>query len=277
MKLYRIYFLLHMVMKLLKTFTFFIARNNIIRSKIFVTSENQHNFGRNSKDDFIKNKKIISISPGGFKGFYMLGICKYIKQNYDLEEYIFSGASAGAWNSLVLCYKGDLNELICNLLEESLQKTKTISELENLIKHKLLSNYKTSDFDLRRLFIGVTTISKQGSNTIIYSGFETLEDAINCCIASSHIPLITGGLTNMYRNEYSFDGGFSKFPYLNVTKPVIHITPGIWKTPSNEKPSITHYTTLFSKNDYKFHELIDIGHNDAIKHKEFLDSAFGKK
>jgi len=279
MKLYRIYLLLHIVMKIFKTFTFFIARHNLIRSKILVTSQNEHMFGPFFNNEIIKNKKIISISPGGFKGFYMLGICKYIKQNYDLEDYIFSGASAGAWNSLVLCHKGDPEKFINNLLDDSLQKTKSISELENLIKHKLLSSYNTNDFDLTKLFIGVTTMSKQGTNTIIYSGFESLEDAINCCIASSHIPLVTGGLTNVYRNKYSFDGGFSKFPYLNATDPVIHITPSIWKPTNknhNEKTSITDYTTLFSKDDFKFHELIDIGVRDAIKHKNVLDSIFGK-
>jgi hypothetical protein len=264
----------------MKSIAFFLARNNIIRSKILVTNQNKHKFGPLFNNDFIKDKKIISISPGGFKGFYMLGICKYIKQNYDLDDYIFSGASAGAWNSLVLSYKGNIDTMINNLLDDSLHTTKTIHELENLIKHKLLSNYKTDEFDLMRLFIGVTTMSAQGTNTIIYSGFESLEDAINCCIASSHIPLITGGLTNIYRNEYSFDGGFSRFPYLNITNPAIHITPSIWKPTNknnNEKPSITDYTTLFSKDDFKFYELIEIGYQDAERHKNFLDNVFDKK
>jgi hypothetical protein len=262
-----------MIIQMLKTVAFFIARKNIIRSKILVNSENKHVFGVNYTEDFIKDKRIISISPGGFKGFYMLGICKYIKENYNLENYIFSGASAGAWNSLLLCYKGDINAIIEKILDDSLQKTKSISELEDIFKKKIVSTYNTNDFDLRRLFVGVTTVSRYNSNTIIYSGFDNLEDAINCCIASSHIPLITGGLTNVYRNTYSFDGGFSKFPYLNVTTPDIHITPNIWKVFKNgHSPSITDYTTLFSKNDYKFSELIEKGYNDAMKNKEYLDN-----
>ena len=32
----------------------------------------------------LRNKHIISISPGGYKGFYIMGICKYVKQNYKL-------------------------------------------------------------------------------------------------------------------------------------------------------------------------------------------------
>ena len=60
----------------------------------------------------IHNKKIITLSPGGFRGFYVLGICKYIKENYDLSDYVFSGASAGAWNSLFLCYDGEMDKFI---------------------------------------------------------------------------------------------------------------------------------------------------------------------
>ena len=49
--------------------------------------------------------KIISISPGGFKGFYQLGISSYIKDNYYTENILFTGASAGAWVSLMMVYK----------------------------------------------------------------------------------------------------------------------------------------------------------------------------
>ena len=46
--------------------------------------------------------KIISSKAAGLKGFYMLGVSKYIKDNYDLSDTIFYGASAGSWNSLYL-------------------------------------------------------------------------------------------------------------------------------------------------------------------------------
>ena len=99
-----------------------------------------------------------------------------------------------------------------------------------------------------------------------------MDDAINCCIASSHIPLITGGLTNIYRNIYSFDGGFSKYPYLNISKSVLHITPSMWKHNSQHKQlTIGELTTLFSKDKYNFTELIKNGFNDASINKNYLD------
>ena len=232
-------------------------------------------------NEFIQNKKLISISPGGYKGFYVLGICKYIKENYNLDNYIFSGASAGAWNSLLLCYNYDIHDIIEQIVDNHIQSARSLYEMEQNLKYKILTKYTSDDFDLRRLFIGVTTMQKYNYNTTIFSGFNNLEDAINCCIASSHIPLVTGGLTNVYRNFISFDGGFSKYPYLNITTPVLHITPSIWKkkdkkdkNDKNTKMSITDYTTLFSKDKFVFVDMIRNGYKDASENKDMLDKIF---
>jgi len=233
------------------------------------------NYINNNK--FIQNKKLISISPGGYKGFYVLGICKYIKDHYNLENYIFSGASAGAWNSLLLCFKRDMKEIQEQLVDNSIQNASSIFDMEQKLKSKLLNKYTIDDFDLRRLFIGVTTVNQYTYNTTIFSGFNSLEDTVNCCIASSHIPMVTGGLTNIYQNFFSFDGGFSKYPYLNITKPVLHITPIIWNkndTNKNRKLRITDYTTLFSKNKFIFIDMVDKGYRDAHENKEELDKIF---
>jgi len=230
-----------------------------------------------SENVFLKNKKIISISPGGFKGFYVLGICKFIKQNYDLENYVFSGASAGSWNSLLLCFKRDISEIETKILDSDLQNIEKISDIENRIKSKLLHYYKSDDFDLRRLFIGVTTIDNCKKNTVIYTDFHNLEDAIDCCIASSHIPLITGGLTNVYRNVFTFDGGFSKSPYVNFSQPVLHIYPSIWTKKKNnftKTLTISDYTTLLSKEKYNFKDLVEKGFYDSVENQKYLDSIF---
>jgi len=241
------------------------------------------------KEGQISNEnKLISISPGGFKGFYMMGTVNYIKDTYPLDNFIFSGASAGAWNALFMTFKGEPLELVLDIIEDA-KKALSIVDLEYGIKYKILQKYSDNDFDLKKLYIGVTNFENLKMKTHIYSDFNNLEDAINCCIASSHIPYITGGFKNIYNNEYSFDGGFSKYPYLNIIKPTMHITPDIWflkqkRTPKNcvEKflnisTEINKYTTLFSKDKFDFYSLYDNGYNDAKKNKDFLDSIFIRK
>jgi len=244
-------------------------------------------------NNFIKNKKLISISPGGLKGFYELGVLSYIKDNYNMDNYIFSGASAGAWNALFMCYKNDTKKFVYGLLDYKLSQTKNIKELEFFLKYKLLSKYNSDDFDLRRLFVGVTTLKQFKPVTNIFSDFNSLEDAINCCIASSHIPLVTGGLTNRYHNMYTFDGGFSNYPYLNFTENVLHITPTMWKNLNNNVIDIKN-SALNSKETFlnsftslniilelflmvknrNYMELFDNGYLDAKNNKELLDKIF---
>jgi hypothetical protein len=238
------------------------------------------------ENEFIVNKKLITISPGGYKGFYLLGILTYLKENYETDNLVFSGASAGAWNSLFMCYKGDPMTFVYNFLDVNMRKAKSITELRYFFKYKLLSSYKTDDFDLRKLFIGVTTFKRFMPNINIYTDFEDLEDAINCCMASSHIPLITGGITNRYKNMFSFDGGFSKYPYLDKER-VLHISLSMWdelKGINSNKSflkqnllNIKKFSEFFSLSKNNLLELFDNGYQDAKMHKQHFDDILDSK
>jgi hypothetical protein len=239
-----------------------------------------------NNNEFLKDKKLITISPGGFKGFYLLGILAYLKENYNTDNLIFSGASAGAWNSLFMSYKGDTMRFVYNFLDENIRKANSLTELQYFLKYKLISTYKTDDFDLKRIFIGVTTINKLKLNTNIYTDFDDLEDAINCCMASSHIPLITGGLTNRYKNIFSLDGGFSDYPYLDKDK-LLHISLSLWDELKGINSSkhflkikmltIKNFSDFFSLSKNNLLELFDDGYQDAKIHKDYLDNIFEKK
>ena len=100
------------------------------------------------ENEFIRNKNIISISPGGYKGIYVLGVCNYIKDNFNLDKYVFSGASAGAWNSLMLAYKHDTTKIKRDVLDYSLRNTNSILQIENTIKERLLMYTKIEDYDI---------------------------------------------------------------------------------------------------------------------------------
>jgi len=269
-------------------------QNNEKFSKQYIISSRNNNIYSDNEaklfideNKFLANKKLITISPGGFKGFYLLGILTYIKENYNTDNLIYSGASAGAWNGLFMCYKGDSFKFVYNLLDYNIKKAKSITELEYYLKYKLLSKYNNTDFDLDRLFIGVTTIQNFQTRTNIFSDFETLEDAINCCFASSHIPFITGSFTNKYHNMFTFDGGFSKYPYLDRDR-LLHVSPSMWRELNKEdekeknifKNSIKkakHFAEIFSISKNNLLELFDDGYHDARKNKHFLDAIFVSK
>lgn len=296
------YIILFLTFSILNTTVVSFKKNNIAIKKnllkekpcseeqCIITSKNHNMYCNSAADlyikqhDFLSNKKLITISPGGFKGFYLMGVLTYIKETYNMSDYIFSGASAGSWNSLFMCYKGEALEFVYNLLDYNIKKAKSISEMQYFLKYKILSSYKDTDFDLQRLFIGVTSFAKFRPTTNIFSDFSDLDDAINCCMASSHIPFITGGITNRYNNMFSFDGGFSNYPYLNKDSGVLHVSHTMWEDLKNGKnkkrsiktliQSVKHFSEFFSISKNNLLELFDNGYNDAKKNKEYLDEIF---
>ena len=233
----------------------------------------------------LKNKKLIAISPAGLRGFYLLGIMSYIKENYDTSNYIFTGASAGAFNALFATYKYDPSDIVNILDIENIFSDDnggcSISELQQNIKKALLDNFSTNDFELDKLFIGVTTVKHFHIKTNIYHHFENLEDAIDASIASSNIPFITGNIMHKYNNLYSFDGGFSKYPFLHLFEPTLHITSDIWDNIESGKTDnrtlfkiIREFITFFFTKSNDFINLYKKGYNDSLKNKDYLDEIF---
>lgn len=230
------------------------------------------------------NKLIIS-TPGGLFGFYFMGVSSFIKEHYNLENYVFSGASAGAWNSLFLSLQSDPKPFINEILDIDIKNIKSIRKLEDKMKKSLLSKYQDDDFDLNKLYLGVTVFDKRRFQLCIYNDFSSLEDTLDCCIASSHIPFITGGAFCIYRNKFSFDGGFFNYPYLNVTTPSLVIERNIWdkqnKDSNETNVSIINcsFESFFDLNklDMSLRELYECGYSDSMKNKEILDAIFPEK
>jgi len=216
-----------------------------------------------NSNKFFKDKKVISVSPAGFNGFYVMGVCTYMKENYDTNEFVFSGASAGAWNALYMTLRTDPVFLKKLLVQNERYRHKNIFQIEEEMKETILKYYTARDFDLDRLFIGVTTFGQ----TNIYTDFESLEDAIDCCIASSHIPIVTGEMFHRYQNKCSFDGGFSESPYVNADQVALHLSPKMWNQNRN-----TGFHLLFQRGD--FENLFQCGYRDTVLYgRATLDAA----
>jgi hypothetical protein len=223
---------------------------------------------KNFLNDVLYKKKLINITPGGILGYYDTGICKVIKKKYMLNNYIFTGASAGSWNSLFMSYKhSNIDKIINKIFEINIDNIKNIKELQQNLKKKILDNFKTEDFDLDKIFISVCVYDNYDLNNYIYTNFKSLENAIDCCIASSNIPFLTGDLFHRFENKISFDGGFLNFPHLIIKKPILKITNSLWG-----RKRI--FTSLFDKINNNIVNLYNEGINDTIKNISILDELF---
>ena len=100
--------------------------------------------------------KLIISTPGGLNGFYLLGVSSYLKENYNLTDYLYSGASAGAWNSLFLSFRGNDTEFINNLIYSDIHDKLPVVEIETPNeKQSINKGYSCKRFRTRQSDIGV--------------------------------------------------------------------------------------------------------------------------
>tara|TARA_Y100000991_G_scaffold18506_1_gene12117 strand:- start:6604 stop:7389 length:786 start_codon:yes stop_codon:yes gene_type:complete len=220
-------------------------------------------------------KSFISISPSGFYGFYTLGISSFIKNNYNIENYNYLGASSGSWGSLLSCYKHDNLNLVSDLLNQDfLEKSKNAYSLQKSMSKYLLDKYETEDFNLDKLHISLSEYNRFKLSNKVITNFTSLEDAINCCISSSHIPLITSNkLINIYRGKIVFDGGFTKFPPTSINNTFI-ITSNCFNY-ADTKNAFLGIITRNISSDIAI-KLFNMGYFDSKKNKKYLDNYFDK-
>jgi len=225
-------------------------------------------------------QQIITIAPCGLYGFYELGTLTYIKLHYDLSQVYFSGASAGAWNALFLSYRGDSWSFAMSIINDiHIKKSTTLKTLQSRISNILLQQYTTEDFDLDKLWVGITRLSPRLSPMVL-SPYNSLEDAVEGCIASSHIPFVMGNLLYLYKGKYVVDGGFSNYPYLhtNNSSVILHVEPNMWKQKNNVLMSnfmrnIVVGSLSLRKNSTPY-ILFCRGYKDALQNKSYLDKIF---
>jgi len=258
--------ILGMIYTYIKTLVYsFTSKKYLVTNKSTVYCEKGMPYYMKSAN--LTDKKIISISGSGYYGFYNLGVCSYIKEHYDTSNYLFTGTSSGAWNSLFMTLKNEKNikRVKKLLMHNKLYKNKNAKQILETLKNKLLKKYTMDDFDLSRLFIGLTSFGK----THIYTEFDDLQDVVDCCVSSSTVPFISGSIFNKYKNVCAFDGLFCNSPYLTTNENVLHIHHTMWN--KNKKIKVS----LFKTNFFNFEELYEKGYQDtALYGKEKLDKLF---
>ena len=219
-------------------------------------------------------KRFISINPAGVYGFYTLGISSYIKDNYNLDQYYFIGASSGSWNSLLCCYKYNQTNLITKLLKQDFfENSSSISNLQKNLSNYILTNYISEDFNLDKLYISISEFNNFELKNVIIHNFTNLENALECCILSSHIPFITSdSFIKKYRDKIAFDGGLTEFPP-KIISTYFEISPSKYNSKNIEKA----FLGLITKNvSIKIiQELYSKGYHDSHYQKKDIDTYFG--
>ena len=203
--------------------------------------------------------KTIALRAGGIKGFYMMGVCKYIKDNYVLDNVYYYGASAGSWNALFMTQKTGTNEYIDFVKKWNQNKFEKFIDIENKISEYLLETQ--NDFDFQKLNVCVGVVDKLRIRKTIFGNFQTLEDVIDCNKASSHIPyLSSNSLFYKYKDHLCLDGGIYREPYdkKEIQKPDLEISYWMW---NNEEIKTCEIHNI------NIEKMIHMGYEDTYKNR----------
>lgn len=216
----------------------------------------------------VNKNKLVTFGPGGITGFYTLGVTSYLKDNYNLTDYSFLGASAGSWNALLLTCK-DENYIIDKLLSQNMfHKTTSVSNLLTDIKTYVETTYVASDFELNKLYISVSVLNLFRFKPRVLYNFTSLQDATNGCFYSSYIPFVTGKVQFLYLKNLIFDGAIGKFPPKHISS-YFDVYPSMWGRQFTSKDRFVYPTDT----NY-FKKIYELGYNDSYKNKHILDLYF---
>jgi len=210
----------------------------------------------------------IVLSPGGYNGFYQLGICHYIKNHFTLDDKKILGFSAGSWAGLFLCLNNEKsNECVKNIFKQ-INKCCPLHKLPGIFK-RAIQTYNYSDFDIKNLNIGMTNVHEK--KIFIHNKFLTIADCINSCIGSSFVPYVTyNDLVYFYKHTLVVDGGvyYKNFIKHIDTNKTLVINTKLFRPNYNK----TGYIFMgFKKPKRSLYELYLLGYNNARNNHEYLN------
>ena len=217
---------------------------------------------------YLMDNPDIILSPGGLLGFYVLGICHFIKNNYDITNKKIIGFSAGSLNNIFMAMNKKEDKLfLSKLFQLNLDGNMPLPYLLNKTINIINENYTINQFDTTNKYMAVTTNYNKLEG---YNEFLTTNQLTNCCIASSFIPFVTyKDLFFFYNGKTSMDGGLLYYEYKRQlhSKKILWLNYNVFKR--YKKYSFPGYSLL--KKNCSIYQLYILGYNDAIQNKSILD------
>lgn len=216
-------------------------------------------------------KKYLYLAPGGFTMPYTLGISQFIKENYNLNNINFIGASAGSWTSIYLASDMYLSDNLINDYSKLFEDKGVIYKWHNICPFLISEMPKyINDFsfiDEKRIKISLSQYYNKSIINKITDDYNNINELFNLCLLSSYIPVLSGLNIPKKNNLITFDGYFSN-PNLNKNDENLLI---ISNEMFNRKFA---FSDVIGKNKINIKELIFLGYYDSMINKECFDLFF---
>ena len=224
-------------------------------------------FFKNKVDDVVEPD--IIISPGGYNGFYQLGICHYIKNHFNYTDKKIVGFSAGSWAGLFLCLDNKCSNECLRIIFNKTKRCCSLTKMPAIFNYAI-TQFKESDFNLNHLYVCMTNTSN--NSLFIKNNFLTIKDCADSCIGSSFVPMVTyNDIFYFYNHKSVADGGMCYKNYIKKinTEKVLVINSSLFK-----KKKYFSMIRGFFKPKRSLYELYILGYQNAKNNHEYLKKYF---
>ena len=213
---------------------------------------------------------------GGCGGLYpyFLGVAHYIQKNYNLDNVIFTGSSAGCFPALCMAMEKDIdllyNEWNIPFLQD-VNQTK-LGPMWNWYDLLRKHTYKhlPDNIDNLKLNIWITKTPNltTGWQTELVKKWSSKEDLIDCMVASGYVPIYGKSLTTTFRKSKCIDCCIHSNSHSNTnSNSYKKLEIDMWRP-------MKKLWYFCSSNIEWSNKLYLWGQNDAKDHKDELDEFF---
>jgi hypothetical protein len=220
-------------------------------------------------------KKYIYLAPGGFTMPYTLGICQFIKENYNLNNINFIGSSAGSWTSIYLASDMYLSDHLINDYSKLFSNKDIIYKWHNICPFLISEMPKyINDFsfiDQKKIKISVSQFYNKSIINKITDDYDDINELFNLCVLSSYIPVLSGFDFPKNNNLITFDGYFSN-PNLNLNEN--DEKNNLFIISNNMFNRKFTFSDVIGKDNINIKELVYLGYYDSMINKNHLDLFF---
>lgn len=219
--------------------------------------------------------RCVTVAPGGWRGFYMLGAMCFIKHFHYLDDLLIGGASAGAHVAVYALSSRSDEHIVKRCITPLMSELADPKSRKNFV-HNVARVYNDADLDIahERAFTSITSVGLSFPPVAnkIESSFETSEALIESVIRSSFVPMIFGPRVIRSKRSFHVDGAVTYRDQGPVGSSVaLHVSPSTFGRDLSDVP-------LFDFDPTSVKRLIRMGFDDASRHpidlptKELVDT-----
>lgn len=216
--------------------------------------------------------------------YYYLGIARFIQETYNLDNIDFCGVSGGCLPSVLLSSKMDVDSTWRNCFQPWIRELSGIKNNGAILSifsddsiEILRENFKKELDEKtimknvnRRLSIRMSRVSLFATSQIYINHWDSIDDLLECVLASCWLPGLFGRLTKFYKGYEYIDGGFPN-TIENRGSEWLHIRIDTFQHMQDDMKLLLYCMSLTTLGSVDVaHKLYDMGYSDAQKHKNFF-------